>query len=287
MEVWTTTDPGHFAERAREWLAANPVHGNLFATTADALARAGTDAAPGGEPWFAGLDVGGRVVCVAMRGPYGTAVGPGPDGAHAALAQALHDAGLDTATVTGERSAAEAFVAHWTTLHAVRAQVAMAEAVHLLGTLRPPSGVPGAARPAGPGDLDLAVRWLDDFAAEAVPYQPRQDPAVARARLAARLDEGRLLLWEVDGTPVSTAYRHGPVHGAGRVGPVWTPPEHRRHGYAAAVTAASTQALLDAGATTCLLYTDLANPTSNGVYARIGYERTADAVEYRLVPRDR
>ena len=61
---------------------------------------------------------------------------------------------------------------------------------------------------------------------------------------------------------------------------VYTPPELRGHGYASAVVAALSQRLLDAGHQYCALYTDLANPTSNSIYQKIGYTPVSDAVEY-------
>lgn len=60
---------------------------------------------------------------------------------------------------------------------------------------------------------------------------------------------------------------------------MYTPPEHRRRGYGAAITAVLTASALEAGATEVVLFTDLANPTSNGVYRRIGFR----AVSERLV----
>jgi predicted GNAT family acetyltransferase len=42
------------------------------------------------------------------------------------------------------------------------------------------------------------------------------------------------------------------------------------------VTAALSQAALAAGAGDVLLFTDLANPTSNALYQRIGYEPVSD-----------
>jgi predicted GNAT family acetyltransferase len=33
-----------------------------------------------------------------------------------------------------------------------------------------------------------------------------------------------------------------------------------------------------------ILFTDLADPTSNGVYARLGYQRVADASEWIFLP---
>ena len=45
---------------------------------------------------------------------------------------------------------------------------------------------------------------------------------------------------------------------------------------------ALTQMLFDRGNRFCALYTDLANPTSNAIYQRIGYEPVCDAAEYEL-----
>ena len=63
-----------------------------------------------------------------------------------------------------------------------------------------------------------------------------------------------------------------PSFGVARVGPVYTPPEQRRKGYASAAVAEVSQRFLDAGARVCL-YTDQANPTSNGIYQALGYRR--------------
>jgi predicted GNAT family acetyltransferase len=68
------------------------------------------------------------------------------------------------------------------------------------------------------------------------------------------------------------------VAGVVRVAPVYTPAELRRHGYAGAVTAAVTRAALDAGATDVVLFTDVANPTSNALYRRLGYRPVEDRV---------
>jgi predicted GNAT family acetyltransferase len=69
-----------------------------------------------------------------------------------------------------------------------------------------------------------------------------------------------------------------------RVGPVYTPPELRRRGYAAAVTAAISRAALDAGASAVLLFTDLANATSNALYQRLGYRPVEDRIELSFSP---
>ena len=39
---------------------------------------------------------------------------------------------------------------------------------------------------------------------------------------------------------------------------------------------------LDSDASSCLLFTQLSNPTSNAVYQRIGYEPVMEIVRYRF-----
>jgi predicted GNAT family acetyltransferase len=65
---------------------------------------------------------------------------------------------------------------------------------------------------------------------------------------------------------------------------VYTPPRFRRSGYATAVVAALSGRLLEAGRRFCCLYTDTANPTSNSVYAKIGYRPIRDDVQIAFEP---
>ena len=112
------------------------------------------------------------------------------------------------------------------------------------------------------GDFDLLAVWSRAFFEEAIPGEPRDDER-DRSTLEAMLsgEPGRgLWLWEHD-EPVSYVGYVGDAPRAGRIAPVYTPPERRGRGYATALTAHVTKDLLERGAPCCLLYTDLANPT--------------------------
>ncbi|MBA3379341.1 MAG: GNAT family N-acetyltransferase [Chloroflexia bacterium] len=102
-----------------------------------------------------------------------------------------------------------------------------------------------------------------------------------------RLDErsGGVLWLDRGGVPVSVACYKAPTTNGIRIGPVFTPPEHRRRGYAGAVTAATTQLMLDRGHAFTCLYTDAANATANHVYESIGYDFVADSTQYRFTER--
>jgi predicted GNAT family acetyltransferase len=139
-------------------------------------------------------------------------------------------------------------------------------------------------RPARRADTGLLVRWADAFTDEALPVgSPGDNQAFVRARLDG-FAAGRsgLFLWEDGGRPVSLVGFGGSTPNGARVGPVYTPPPFRRRGYASALTAAVSAWLLDHGRRECFLYTDLANPTSNAIYAAIGYEPVCDSKEYRF-----
>ena len=76
----------------------------------------------------------------------------------------------------------------------------------------------------------------------------------------------------------------GPTPSGIRIGPVYTPPRHRRRGYATTLVADQSAWLLERGYRVCFLYTDLANPTSNRIYEEIGYVSVGDSADYRFVP---
>ena len=133
-------------------------------------------------------------------------------------------------------------------------------------------------------DRDLLIEWVGAFLDEAL---DRVDPDQTAAMVDRSLRTGTRTwyLWE-DGEPVSVAAAGGPTPNGIRIGPVYTPPDRRRHGYASALTAAVSQAELDKGRRFVFLFTDLSNPTSNKIYQAIGYEPVIDVDQITFVPAD-
>jgi predicted GNAT family acetyltransferase len=108
---------------------------------------------------------------------------------------------------------------------------------------------------------------------------------VLSGTVQGRFHAALLFLWRAGGEPVSLVSLNPAVAGVVRIGPVYTPPEARRRGYASASVAAVSRQALVAGAHTCTLYTDLSNPTSNKIYADVGYRRIAECEERTFSPR--
>jgi hypothetical protein len=158
----------------------------------------------------------------------------------------------------------------------------MAERLYRLDKVTPPSGVPGQMRRAVESDRDLLARWLREFQLEA--FGEADDESVERnvRNILTLPPEYRgVHLWEDPG-PVSFTGYGGLTPNSMRIGPVYTPREFRGKGYASACVAAVSQHLLDSGRKFCTLFTDLANPTSNKIYMRIGYEAVCDVDEYKF-----
>ncbi|HEU5349740.1 MAG TPA: GNAT family N-acetyltransferase [Ktedonobacterales bacterium] len=158
---------------------------------------------------------------------------------------------------------------------------AISERIYALETVNPPADVPGSCRRVTAADRELMVRWLAAFAAEALGSNERLDAAEwVDSFYATPSRDG--YLWEDGGAPVSlVAYGNPTAHGV-RIGPVYTPLEHRGRGYASACVAAVSQRLLESGRTFCFLFTDLANPTSNHIYQAVGYYPVNDVDVYEF-----
>jgi uncharacterized protein len=204
----------------------------------------------------------------------------------AALVEAV--TGEELPGVVGSVPEVEAFAEAWSRQTGVPARTNMRQGVYALEQAAPPANVPGSARVARPDDRELALRWWIEFAEEAlhagVPGRERAQEMIDH-RLSS--PSAGILLWEDRGEPVSLAGWGGRTPNGIRIGPVYTPRELRGRGYASALTAELSERLLDGrlfsgGRRFCFLYTDLANPTSNAIYERIGYRRVAESAEIRF-----
>jgi predicted GNAT family acetyltransferase len=277
MELTFTRDAEAFERRAWEFLAARAER-NILATV-----LLGARAGRYGEraPLFAlGAGAGGELSFAALRTPPWRMLAsalpePEPAPAGQLLARWLE---LDPQLpgVSAEPGTARAIAAAWAERTGGATRCAMREALHRAEAVRdPPRPAPGGLRPARAGERALLSDWTRAFALEAGvgPVDPERAVEHSLAR-------GGLLLWEEDGEPVSMVATNVEVAGVVRIGPVYTPPARRRRGYASSAVAAASRRALAAGASACMLFTDLANPTSNRIYAELGYRRFADWEEH-------
>lgn len=177
--------------------------------------------------------------------------------------------------VSGLVTEVEAFVPLWQTLTGQGAQPGLASRIYQLTQVEPVAIAKGALRLATEPDRPLLCQWFAAFYAE---IDLGVNEEIERL-VDIRLQQQSLHLWD-DRTSVSMVGGNRFSSTAARIAPVYTPPQHRRQGYATAVVAALSQSFLDHGCDRCFLFTDLANPTSNSIYQQIGYRPICDWREY-------
>jgi GNAT superfamily N-acetyltransferase len=267
---WTfTSDIETYAAAVWDLLAQNPSEQTVALSVIEAV-RAGHRYSEDGEMRFGFHPDGGAV---SLTPPYELLLAAVPERTLDELIEAVED--VEFPGVNGQAETVDRFAARWTARKSVRVVPVHEMRLYRLGTPAPPDrSPPGRARPASGDDLDLAVRWLEAFQIDAGVPVTNVEPMARRA-----IADGRLWLWE-DGTPRALAGRTPTAVAVARIAPVYTPPEHRRRGYGSAITAACTQDALDRGAEHVVLFTDLANPTSNSIYQQIGFRSVRD---YRVI----
>ncbi len=291
-----TGDPRAFLQRAGALLQADPVLTTVVATSTAGAVEALELGQP--EPdfprwWLTVVDEAtGEPVGVAMRtapfAPYPLYVLPMPTAAARAVAAALVERGEQVSGLNGALPAAEELGAELARRTGRTSRVHEHMRLHVLDRLVEPRPVPdGRPRAAVASDADLALAWFRAFHADAAAQAGRlesqgEGEQFDEADIDARISEGRIWLWEdMRGEPVSLVGFNAPRFAVARVGPVYTPGPRRGHGFASALTAHVSRLLRDSGSRVCL-FTDQANPTSNKIYAAIGYVPVVDMVNLRI-----
>jgi RimJ/RimL family protein N-acetyltransferase len=160
--------------------------------------------------------------------------------------------------------------AHWFAARAVQLGVVFDEVepqqIYMLDDPPVHPRVEGYARPLGVGDTVQFLAWLRLFTEESSPHDP-----VPTLEDASRLIAGhQFFFWIDDNKIVSMAgICRRQKHTAAITG-VYTPPDYRGHGYAAAITAAMVE-YIHLENRTAILYTDLRHPAPNRCYIKLGF----------------
>ncbi len=180
--------------------------------------------------------------------------------------------------VSGPRAAARPITEAWRQHTGGEARCRLRELAYVLDRVTEPRRpAPGTLRTVRDDELTLAREWMRAFGRETKALPDDRADLIIEARAADRC----LYVWDDDG-PCSLLATTPPVAGTVRIGPVYTPPEHRRRGYAGTAVAAASREALAGGARHCALYTDVTNPTSNKIYAEIGYRQVGEHEEWEF-----
>jgi len=132
---------------------------------------------------------------------------------------------------------------------------------------------PGRSRRVTVDDADRFADWVIRFVREASPHDPLPSEEILRSRACA----GQHWFWTVDDEPVSLTGIVRQTRDTAAIASVYTPPPHRKRGFAGAIVSTVVDQIYAGGRKTACLYTNLANPISNRCYEKIGFKRVCTA----------
>jgi uncharacterized protein len=190
------------------------------------------------------------------------------------VAQILLDEDWTVPGTVGENRLVKDFAEVWKKASGKNYKIDLNERLFKLTEVSmPPVLADGSFRVAEEKDIPLVADWFTAFALEALPDEVPEDALVLATN---RVQDGMITFWEANGQVVTMSGFGRPTDNGINIGPVYTPPELRGRGYASASVAFLSQYLLDKGYKYVTLFTDLANPTSNSIYQKVGYKPVCD-----------
>jgi ribosomal protein S18 acetylase RimI-like enzyme len=272
FKVLFSEDPGFVLRSADEFLSSEPVLHNLTLSILHSRVAQGDP----GRYWI--VFHGEKAVGVVVQSPlhYPATLTPMESRAVQAMVDAIAEAGVTLPGVNGDASTAASFAGQWSERRKSAATPFQGTRLYELLQLEEVPRTDGELRPAGLGDRNLMIQWTRAFQNEI-----GESANDTELRVDRGLAAGQLWIWDQNGEATSMAVSREPAQGVVRISGVYTPPEKRKHGYAAACVHALSKHLQVSGHR-CILYTDLGNPTSNSIYRRIGYRAIAEALRYRF-----
>ncbi|MNE27539.1 Acetyltransferase (GNAT) family protein [compost metagenome] len=158
----------------------------------------------------------------------------------------------------------------------------MSQRIYELTAVNPDIQKHGTVRLLDKKDIHFFPYWAEAFYAAGNYGTTEMSIPQEAAPYLYRIESKKIYILEDNGIPVSMAGFTRVMQTAIGVAFVYTPPYERGKGYATSIVAQISQLALDKGFTKCVLYTDLANPTSNSIYQKIGYMPVCDSLQLQF-----
>ena len=197
------------------------------------------------------------------------------------LVDGLEGAGISVPGVMSEKGLAEKFAEVYSHKKGVGFEVNFNQRIYELKAVSKEVFHQGNLRLVNEKDMAFLPYWIEGITGDIWGdlKSVQDDPK----HYAYQIATNNVYVLEIDGMPVSMAKISRECEQICGIGYVYTPPYFRGKGYASACVAKLSQVVLDRGFSGCVLYTDLANPTSNSIYQKIGYHEVCDSVEIKFL----
>src|SRR5919201_4101611 len=227
MRLQAHTDAQAFLAAADELLSRDEARHNLIYAICSTLIESPSAYE---EAFFWTVEETDTLAALLRTPPFNIAVAqPRTPEALALAADELHAQGLELPGVSGALPEADIFASAWEKATSASRRVRMSHGVYAAHEARVPDDVAGKLREAEACDRELAVEWIRAFQDQSFEEDASRldlERAVAR-RIESR--SAGFALWEVDAEPVSLCGYGGRTPPGNLAGPVYPPPEDRRH----------------------------------------------------------
>lgn len=184
--------------------------------------------------------------------------------------------------VITEKSLAECFAQEYAAIKGLKYVKTMTQRTYELEAVNPEVKQFGKVRLIEERDMYFFPYWLEAFNASMVYGNTQMSSPEEEWLYRYRISQKKIYLLEIDGIPVSMAGYSRELPNSLGIAFVYTPPYFRGKGYASSCVAQISQMALDNGYKKCVLNADLANPTANSIYQKIGYKPVCDALLYKF-----
>ncbi len=192
------------------------------------------------------------------------------------IAQYLKDHGADFPGVVGPAEEVAHFASVWAKMNGKKPMLGMSQKIYKITEVKIPYTL-GSMRLATQSETAQIAQWLSEFAIESLPVKEQRPLSELQTHAARAISAGQIYVWSVEGRLTTMAMASRPTRNGISISAVYTPKHLRKNGYASALVARLSQHMLDTGKEFCVLYTDLANPTSNRIYQNVGYKEVSDS----------
>lgn len=275
-------NPDDFLEKTLTDLARNETRNNLLLGLAFRL-RDDLHFYSDQQPLMAVVtdSTGQNYAIAVMTPPYPIIVQSDPVNLEAfeRLLETLEGSGWQIPGVNGVSDASDAFTRIWQERSGQPVRLSTRLRAYELREVRELEFPPGVMRIAEVNQAQRAANMLNAMSEEIGQKQAR---LATRESALKIIQQGGAFFWVVDRQVVSFTLANRPQVKGICISGVYTPPQHRRKGYARALVAEVSKEMLSRGYELTNLFTDLANPTSNKIYQEIGYQPVCDYHQYMV-----
>jgi predicted GNAT family acetyltransferase len=179
---------------------------------------------------------------------------------------------LDVRQLVGPAAVADAFAARLRQKTGRAGSVSMEMTFYTLDRVALFHSPAGCMRAATRAELDELAPLAFAAEGEMGVHTEGRDPAAIESTIRQAIDDGQQFVWAEGSSMRAMASYVSPFRNAGaRIRGVYTLPAFRGRGYGSAITGALAARLLDGGQDWVALFADNANPTSTGIYRRLGF----------------